>query len=241
MEVLRLHRRMPPNLPIEVFGPAWARWISTAAAAAVCPPAPLLASVSALIGHARWARATPSWAEPPHLWMGAVGDSGNGKSPAADCLMRAVLPRDRAAHGPTFRTVYATGVPQPSCSAQPKKAGRPRSVLSKGQARYRRCRPPRCRLTNLKATVGAARCNDRARSDTVGDNSAQGAVDRPRRTGGGWIEGVPATTRRVARSGLRLTAGGGTVSNTRSTLSRSKFRGSPSPSMAASSPRSSPH
>jgi hypothetical protein len=52
----------------------------------------LLATVSALIGHARWAEATPGWAEPPHLWLGVVGDSGNGKSPGADCLMRDVLP-----------------------------------------------------------------------------------------------------------------------------------------------------
>jgi hypothetical protein len=54
--------------------------------------APLLASVSVLIGHARWAQATPGWSEPPHLWVGAVGDSGNDKSPGADCLMRDVLP-----------------------------------------------------------------------------------------------------------------------------------------------------
>lgn len=95
-EVLRLHRRPPVKLPIEVFGPAWQPWIATEAEAAACPPdyvaAPLLASVSALIGHARWAQATPGWAEPPHLWIGAVGDSGNGKSPGADCLMRDVLP-----------------------------------------------------------------------------------------------------------------------------------------------------
>jgi hypothetical protein len=52
----------------------------------------LLASASALIGHARWAEATPGWVEPPHLWLGVVGDSGNGKSPGADCLMRDVLP-----------------------------------------------------------------------------------------------------------------------------------------------------
>ncbi len=96
MEVLRLHRRLPPKLPIEVFGDAWGPWIATAAEAAACPidyvAAPLLASVSALIGHARWAQATPGWAEPPHLWLGVVGDSGNGKSPGADCLMRDVLP-----------------------------------------------------------------------------------------------------------------------------------------------------
>ena len=96
MGVLRLNRRTPPKLPIEVFGPVWAPWISTAAEAAACPPdyvaAPLLASASVLIGHARWGQATPGWAEPPHLWVAAVGDSGNGKSPGADCLLRDVLP-----------------------------------------------------------------------------------------------------------------------------------------------------
>ena len=45
-----------------------------------------------LIGNARWAQATPGWAEPPHLWCGAIGDSGNGKSPGSDPLMRDVLP-----------------------------------------------------------------------------------------------------------------------------------------------------
>lgn len=96
MGALRMHRRAPPALPIKVFGAAWANWIATAAAAAACPQdyvaAPLLAGASALMGHARWAQATPGWAEPPHLWIGAAGDSGNGKSPGADCLMREVLP-----------------------------------------------------------------------------------------------------------------------------------------------------
>jgi hypothetical protein len=96
MGVLRVHRRPPPLLPLQVFGEAWGSWIVITAEAAACPPdyvvAPLLPSVSALIGHARWAQATPGWAEPPHLWMGAIGDSGNGKSPGADCLMREVLP-----------------------------------------------------------------------------------------------------------------------------------------------------
>ncbi len=94
--VLRLYRRPPPDLPIDVFGHAWRPWIITAAEAAACAPdyvaAPLLASASVLIGHARWAEATPGWAEPPHMWVGSVGDSGTGKSPGADCLMRDVLP-----------------------------------------------------------------------------------------------------------------------------------------------------
>jgi hypothetical protein len=54
--------------------------------------APLLAATSALIGHARWAQASPGWNEPPHLWVASCGDSGDGKSPGADCLFRDVLP-----------------------------------------------------------------------------------------------------------------------------------------------------
>ena len=96
MAVLRLHRRPPPVLPLDVFGADWGHWISDAAAAAACPPdyvaSPLLASASTLIGNARWAQATPGWSEPPHLWTADVGDSGNGKSPGADCLLRDVLP-----------------------------------------------------------------------------------------------------------------------------------------------------
>ena len=38
MGVLRLHRRPPPKLPIEVFGPKWRQWIMMAAEAAACPP-----------------------------------------------------------------------------------------------------------------------------------------------------------------------------------------------------------
>src|SRR5258705_9995907 len=96
MRVLRHQRPPAPRLPIAAFGPAWADWIWSTAEAAACPPdyvaAPLLASASALIGHARWAQATPGWVEPPHLWLGVAGDSGTGKSPGADCLMRDVLP-----------------------------------------------------------------------------------------------------------------------------------------------------
>ena len=94
--VLQLRRRPPPTLPLEVFGETWKQWIIDAAAAAACPGdyvvAPLLASVSTLIGNARWAQASPGWSEPPHLWVVAVGDSGTGKSPGADCLLRDVLP-----------------------------------------------------------------------------------------------------------------------------------------------------
>lgn len=96
MTVLRLNRRPPPTLPLDVFGPHWRKVIETSAEAAACPVdyvvGPLLASVSSLIGHACWAQATPGWSEPPHLWCAVVGDSGGGKSPGADLLMGRVLP-----------------------------------------------------------------------------------------------------------------------------------------------------
>jgi hypothetical protein len=96
MTVLRLHRRSPPALPLNVFGVPWKHWIEVAAQSAACPvdyvASGVIASASALIGNARWALAWPGWEEPPHLWCGAVGDSGNGKSPGSDALMRHVLP-----------------------------------------------------------------------------------------------------------------------------------------------------
>jgi hypothetical protein len=95
MGVMRLRRRPPPPLPLEAFGESWGDWIVNAAKAAACPvdyvAAPLLASVSTLVGHARWP-AIAGWCEPPHLWCASVGDSGDGKSPGANALMRNVLP-----------------------------------------------------------------------------------------------------------------------------------------------------
>lgn len=96
LSVLRLHRRPPPGLPLEVFGAKWSGWILDTAAASACPPdyvvAALLSSASTMIGNARWAQATPGWSEPPHLWCAAVGDSGQGKSPGADVIFRSILP-----------------------------------------------------------------------------------------------------------------------------------------------------
>ena len=96
LSITYLSRRSPPPLPLDLFGPEWAAWITGAAEAAACPPdyvvGPLLAAASVLIGHARWAQAANGWKEPTHLWCGIVGDSGDGKSPGADCLRRDVLP-----------------------------------------------------------------------------------------------------------------------------------------------------
>lgn len=96
LAVTRLGRRAPPALPLDVFGPHWSQWVATVAESSACPPdyvaTGLLAAVSALIGHARWAQAVPGWREPPHLWLANVGDSGSGKSGGVDILNRDVLP-----------------------------------------------------------------------------------------------------------------------------------------------------
>ena len=124
MGVLRLRRRPPPALPLEVFGDTWSRWLTDAAAAAACPvdyvAGPLLASVSTLIGHARWAQAWPGWSEPPHLWMVVVGDSGAGKSLGADCLLRDVVPEWPA----IFPIVCANGRLLSNSTRSRKNAGR---------------------------------------------------------------------------------------------------------------------
>ena len=96
MTVLQSSRRPPPSLPLDVFGAEWRAWIERAAEASAAPPdyvvAPFLAGASNLIGNARWAQAAPGWAEPPHLWTANVGNSGDGKSPGADPVIRNALP-----------------------------------------------------------------------------------------------------------------------------------------------------
>lgn len=106
MSILRPARRSPPEFPIDVLGPRWAQWIEDAADAAAAPPdyvaLPLLASASALIGHARWAQATPEWREPPHLWLGVVGDSGSSKKARRGLFNARRTARDRTADGKKF-------------------------------------------------------------------------------------------------------------------------------------------
>ena len=88
LSVLRQFRRTPPAIPLDAFGPFWSNWLSAAAMGAGAPvdytAAALLASVSSLIGNARWVTPWQGWQEPPLLWIGLVGNPGDGKSPGVD-------------------------------------------------------------------------------------------------------------------------------------------------------------
>ncbi|MEO3474327.1 DUF3987 domain-containing protein [Roseomonas sp. CAU 1739] len=78
-------RRPAPALPLAPFGAWWAKIIQDGAEGANAPPdyvaAGLLATASAAIGNARWARVWDGWTEPPFLWCAAVGNPSAGKSP----------------------------------------------------------------------------------------------------------------------------------------------------------------
>lgn len=95
MEILNRSAAPAPDLPLDVFGRFWGPWIARTAEGANAPPdyvaMPLLATASALIGNARWAHAWGTWAEPPALWCGSVGNPSSGKSSGASTVIRDVL------------------------------------------------------------------------------------------------------------------------------------------------------
>ena len=91
MSVLRQNRRRPPEFPLDAFGPFWSGWLKSAAEGAGAPvdytACALLATASALIGNARWVKPWEGWCEPPVLWIGLVGNPGDGKSPGVDPVL----------------------------------------------------------------------------------------------------------------------------------------------------------
>ncbi|MCQ4161272.1 YfjI family protein [Roseomonas sp. GC11] len=80
----------PPPLPLQLFSPAWARWITRAADEAGAPPdyvaVPLLAVVGATLGNARWGRPWGKWRQPPVLNVICVGNPSANKSPALNMV-----------------------------------------------------------------------------------------------------------------------------------------------------------
>jgi hypothetical protein len=96
LSLLELRRRPPPTFPLALLNPFWAEWVAAGAVASAAPidyvALPLIATASALIGNARWPSVAGGWTEPPHLWIGLVGESGSSKSPGAAYILRDTVP-----------------------------------------------------------------------------------------------------------------------------------------------------
>ncbi len=95
LSLVELQRRSPPVFPLDLLGAFWRGWVEAAAEANAAPvdyvALTLIATGSALIGNSRWPR-IGGWMEPPHVWIGLVGDSGSSKSPGAGCLLNYIVP-----------------------------------------------------------------------------------------------------------------------------------------------------
>ncbi len=84
----------PPPLPVDVFGPFWAQWITAHAAQASVPPdyvaAPLLGVAAAALGNARAVSPWDGFVQPSVLWLAKVGLPSSGKTPSDDAVLSLV-------------------------------------------------------------------------------------------------------------------------------------------------------
>lgn len=99
LALTRPHRLPAPPLPVHIFGPFWASWLTAAAEAKGCPvdfvAMPLLGTVGAIVANARRASPWPGWVEPPILWQANVGLPSSGKSPGYDAILDLVAQLER--------------------------------------------------------------------------------------------------------------------------------------------------
>lgn len=91
MAILSLNRRPPPPFPPDLFGPLWPLIVELAEGSGGPVDyigAGLLSVAASIIGGKR--RVVPfttsTWADPPVLWVGCVGEPSSGKSPALSAL-----------------------------------------------------------------------------------------------------------------------------------------------------------
>jgi hypothetical protein len=93
-------RAPAPRLEDDALPAGWPEWIAAKAEARGCPrdyvAAALIAASSAWIGNSRHVAATPTWIEPPHLWLALVGAPSTGKTPALRPVVEAsrIIERD---------------------------------------------------------------------------------------------------------------------------------------------------
>lgn len=93
MRLIEEDRTPAPVLDDDALPAGWSDWIREEAAARGCPrdyvSAALIGGASAWIGNSRHAAATPTWSEPPHLWVALIGSPSTGKSPALRPIVEA--------------------------------------------------------------------------------------------------------------------------------------------------------
>jgi hypothetical protein len=128
-----LEQRRPelPDFPLDCLPPWWRTWVSEAAAAADAPVdyvvQALLASVAGLCGGGVVARLSESaWDEPLILWQALVGGPSHGKTPALDCLRRALAAVEKSVAGERRGSIVidkATPLPALLASAAKQPAG----------------------------------------------------------------------------------------------------------------------
>ena len=96
-----------PVLEEDALPHGWSQWIAAEAAARGCPAdyvaAALIAAASAWIGNSRHISATPSWTQPPHLWVALIGPPSTGKTPALQPFVEASRTLERDAE-PLWQT-----------------------------------------------------------------------------------------------------------------------------------------
>jgi Protein of unknown function (DUF3987) len=103
--------RIPaPILDNDALPAGWSAWIAAEAEARGCPQdyvaAALIGSASAWIGNTRHVEATPTWREPPHLWLALIGAPSTGKTPALKPFIEASRRIEREAE-PEWETAKA--------------------------------------------------------------------------------------------------------------------------------------
>ena len=109
MGVIAPNRVAPPEFPLALLPPSWARWCSCEAENAGAPvdyiALSLLVIAASAIGNSRRASPWPSWTEPNVLWGMIVGEPSAGKTPGMKPSLELVQPIDRAraeAFGPVL-------------------------------------------------------------------------------------------------------------------------------------------
>jgi hypothetical protein len=94
-------RAPAPVLDDDSLPSGWAEWITDEATARGCPrdyvAGGLIANASAWIGNARHVAATPTWTEPPHVWVANIGSPSTGKTPGQRPMIEATRAIEREA------------------------------------------------------------------------------------------------------------------------------------------------